>query len=106
MGRLVVSNPLRTKAIASAKIKTEQGRRAHPCRTNSSVAITSPRSGRPDAATRHLRAATTERACLVSDRTRIKNRIHAILHQRLIPAPAGDLFSPKNLALLEKLPLG
>ena len=103
VGRLVVSNPLRTKAIASAKIKTDKV----DARTLAELLRCDylPEVWQPDAATRHLRAATTERACLVSDRTRIKNRIHAILHQRLIPAPAGDLFSPKNLALLEKLPL-
>ena len=55
-------------------------------------------------ATRHQRRATTERTQLTSDRTRLKNRIHAILHQRLIEAPTGDLFTPANLAWLRALP--
>jgi hypothetical protein len=37
---------------------------------------------------RQLRLQTTERSCLTADRTRLKNRIHAILNQWLIQAPA------------------
>src|SRR5215831_13011274 len=33
------------------------------------------------------------RAALVRDKTAIKNRIHAVLHQRLIPCPFSALFS-------------
>lgn len=101
VGRLVVSNPLRTRAIAEAKIKTD--------RIDASVLAELlrcdylPEVWQPDLETRSLRRSTTERAALVSDRTRIKNRIHAVLHQRLIPAPAGDLFSKKNLAWLDAL---
>ncbi len=103
VARLVVSNPLRTKAIASAKIKTDKVDAtvlAELLRCDYLPAV-----WQPDAATRLLRRSTTERACLVSDRTRIKNRIHAILHQRLIPVPAGDLFAKKNLVWLAALPL-
>ena len=42
---------------------------------------------------------------LSADRTRIKNRIHSVLHQRLIAAPSPDLFSMKNIAWLKALPL-
>ena len=52
-----------------------------------------------------MRQRSTERAMLSADRTRIKNRIHSVLHQRLIEAPAGDLFSRKNLAWLKALAL-
>ena len=70
---------------------------------------TSPRSNRgpsphPDA-TQQLRHLTTERANLVADRTRLKNRIHAVLHQRLLEAPSGDLFSNANLRWLAALDL-
>jgi transposase len=47
-----------------------------------------PRVWTPDARTRQMRQLTTSRAALVADRTRIKNRIHAVLHQRLLPALA------------------
>ncbi len=59
----------------------------------------------PDAATRQQRRATTERTQLTQDRTALKNGIHAILHQRLLDAPDGDLFLPTNLAWLRALDL-
>lgn len=59
----------------------------------------------PDAETQRQRATATARASLTSDRTRIKNRIHAVLHQRLIAAPKGGLFSAANLGWLAKLEL-
>jgi len=101
--RIVVSNPLRTRAIAEAKIKTDKVDAlvlAQLLRLDylPSVWI-------PDAVTRHLRRATTERTQLTQDRTALKNRIHAILHQRLLDTPAGDLFSPVNLAWLRALDL-
>jgi transposase len=105
--RLVVSNPLRTRAIAEAKIKTD--------RVDAMVLAQLLRSGylpevwQPDAATRLQRRLTTQRAGLSHDRTRIKNRIHALLHQRLITAPRGSLFVPRGrrwLASLELDPQG
>ena len=98
---VVISNPLRTRAIASAKIKTDKVDAtvlAHLLRLGYLPPVWA-----PDEPTQALRRDTTERACLVADRTRIKNRIHAILHQRLIPAPAGDLFSDANLRWLAAL---
>jgi transposase len=100
---ITVGNPLQTRAIAQAKIKTDKIDAkvlAHLLRLDylPSVWI-------PDDDTRNLRLQTTERACLTGDRTRLKNRIHSILHQRLIQAPTGDLFSPENLAWLNGLAL-
>jgi transposase len=100
---VVVSNPMRTRAIASAKIMTDAisaPTLAHLLRLNYL-----PRVWQPDATTRHQRELVTERTTLTTDRTRIKNRIHSVLHQRMIPAPAGDLFSKQNLAWLRALPL-
>lgn len=99
----MVSNPLTTRAIALAKIKTDKidtNTLAHLLRCDYL-----PRVWIPDEATRLLRQKCTERSNLSSDRTRIKNRIHAVLHQRLIQAPKGDLFSPANLRWLRALPL-
>ena len=103
VAEVVISNPMRTRAIASAKIKTDRVDAtvlAHLLRLDYL-----PRVWRPDAETQTLRRQTTERANLVADRTRIKNRIHAVLHQRLIEAPVGDLFSPRNLKCLAALKL-
>ena len=80
VGKLVVSNPLRTKAIASAKIKTDKvDALAQLLRTGYL-----PEVWIPDDETRLMRQRSTERAMLSADRTRIKNRIHSVLHQRLI----------------------
>jgi transposase len=87
---VVVSNPMRTKAIASAKIKCDRVDAlvlAQLLRTDFL-----PRVWQPDAVTRQARALAHRRSVLVRDRTRLKNRIHSLLAQRLIVAPA-TLFS-------------
>jgi len=52
-----------------------------------------------------LRRLTHRRAALVSDRTRLKNRLHSILHHCLIPLPECDLFSKRGMAWLRETPL-
>lgn len=102
-GEIVISNPMRTRAIAEARIKTDRvdaAVLAHLLRLDYL-----PRVWLPDPHTQHLRRLTTERANLVADRTRIKNRIHAVLHHRLLEPPKGDLFGPANLAWLRTLAL-
>jgi transposase len=101
--KVVVSNPLRTKAIASAKIKTDKVDALALAQLVRTGYL--PEVWIPDDETRLMRQRSTERAMLSADRTRIKNRIHSVLHQRLIEAPAGDLFSKKNLAWLKNLAL-
>jgi transposase len=99
---VTVGNPLLTRAIAQAKIKTDKIDArvlAHLLRLGYL-----PEVWIPDEATRQLRLQTTERSCLTADRTRLKNRIHGILNQRLIQAPA-ELFSPAGLDWLRALPL-
>jgi transposase len=102
VAEVVVSNPLRTKAIAQAKIKTD--------RVDALVLAQLlrcdylPRVWEPDEKTRRMRRLTSRRASLVADRTGIKNRIHSVLHQRLIPAP-DDLFGVKGRAWLRGLEL-
>lgn len=103
---VVVSNPLRTRAIAEAKVKTDKVDALVLAQLLRLDFL--PRVWIPDPATQQLRRATTERAQLTADRTRIKNRIHAILHQRLIELAGdhpSDLFTPVNLAWLKALPL-
>lgn len=100
---VVVSNPLRTKAIAEAKVKTDKVDAlvlAQLLRCDYLPAV-----WRPDDATRELRSLTSRRAALVSDRTTIKNRIHAVLHQRLIPLATERLFGTGGLAWLQTLEL-
>lgn len=100
---VVVSNPLRTRAIASAKIKTDKVDALVLAQLLRSDYL--PRVWRPDEPTRRLRQQTSERANLSADRTRLKNRIHAVLHQRLIEPPVADLFSKKGMRWLGSLAL-
>lgn len=101
---IVISNPLRTRAIAEAKIKTDK--------VDSRVLAELlrcdylPRVWQPDAETQRLRRLTHRRAALVSDRTRLKNRLHSILHHTLVPLPEYELFSKRGIAWLRQLPLG
>lgn len=102
VAELVVSNPLRTRAIAEARVKTDKV----DARVLAELLRVDylPRVWQPDPHTQARRRIATRRASLVGDRTRIKNRIHSILHQRLLRAPA-DLFGTKGLAWLRALDL-
>lgn len=101
--RLVVSNPLRTRAIATAKIKTD--------RVDAEVLAQLLRCDYlppvwiPDAATLAARRLTTRRSMLVAERTRLKNRLHSVLHHLLLPCPVADLFSRAGLAWLATVEL-
>jgi len=103
VGRVVVSNPLATKAIADAKIKTDK----IDARVLSELLRLDylPEVWTPDAATRERRATCARRAGLVSDVVRIKNRIHGVLAKTLVPKRKGDLFDRKGRLWLESLDL-
>lgn len=100
---IVVGNPLKVRAIAEAKIKTDK--------VDSRVLAELLRCDylpvvwQPDQETQRLRRLTHRRAALVSDRTRLKNRLHSILHHTLVPLPEYDLFSKKGIAWLRQVPL-
>jgi transposase len=97
VGEAVVSNPLATKAIAQAKVKTDKVDAYVLAQLLRSDFL--PRVWEPDPATQELRRLTSYRTSLVADRTGIKNRLHALLAQRLILPPC-ELFSKKGLAWL------
>jgi transposase len=100
--KILVSNPLTTRAIASAKIKTDKVDAkvlAHLLRCDYL-----PEVWQPDEKTRRLRSMTSARQALGSESTAIKNRIHSLLAQRLI-IPEYDLFSPKGRDWLKTLEL-
>jgi transposase len=103
VAEVVVSNPLLTKAIAQAKVKTDKVDSlvlAHLLRCDYL-----PRVWQPDEATQQRRELTGRRAALVADRTGLRNRVHALLAVRLIEAPLNDLFCEKGLTWLRQVEL-
>ncbi|NLG27139.1 MAG: IS110 family transposase [Chloroflexi bacterium] len=100
--RIVVSNPMRTKAIASAKIKTDKVDAEVLAQLLRCDYL--PTVWTPDAQTREQRALASRRSALTRQAISLKNRIHSVLHQRLIFGPA-ELFSTKGLAWLRSTEL-
>src|SRR6185312_15119087 len=91
VGRVVVSNPSKTRAIAEAKVKTDKVDARILAQLLAADFL--PPVWLPDERTRRLRRQVARRAHLVRQRTRIKNQVHAILARNLAPAPpVSDLF--------------
>jgi len=93
-GRVTVSNPMRTKAIASAKVKTDKV----DAKVLAQLAAADflPEVWAPDEQTRALRRRVSHRASLVRQRTRLRNQVHAVLARNLVEVPATDLFGQKG----------
>ncbi len=102
-GRVVVSNPLRTRAIAAAKRKTDDIDAATLAELLAADYL--PPVWQPDEATRRLRRLTSHRAGLVRDRTATRNRVVALLARRLLRPPATDLFGVRGRTWLADLEL-
>jgi transposase len=98
-GRVVVSNPAKTRAIAEARVKTDKVDAAILAQLLAADYL--PAVWLPDAATNALRRQVLRRAHIVRQRTRLKNQVHAILARNLVPrCPAADLFGIKGRAWL------
>jgi len=94
-GRVVVSNPAKTRAIAEAKVKTDKVDAAILAQLLAADFL--PPVWMPDAATSALHRQVLRRAHIVRQCTRLKNQVHAILHRNLVPrCPAADLFGIKG----------
>ena len=94
-GRVVVSNPVKTRAIAEARVKTDKVDAEILAQLLAADYL--PAVWRPDPAISALRRQVLRRAHIVRQRTRLKNQVHAILHRNLIPrCPAADLFGHKG----------
>ena len=103
VAKVVVSNPVKTKAIAEANVKTDKVdafvlAQLLRCDYLPSVWVPTP-------AVEDNRALAARRTALVNQRTAIRNRIHSVLARRLISVPKGDLFSDKGLGWLRNLEL-
>jgi transposase len=106
VGRVVVSNPSKTRAIAEAKVKTDKVDARILAQLLAADFL--PPVWLPDERTRALRRQVMRRAHLVRQRTRIKNQVHAILARNLAPTPpVSDLFGKTGRHWLsrQQLPL-
>ena len=102
-GRVVVSNPMRTRAIADAKIKTDRVDAAVLAQLLAADFI--PEVWMPDEATRERRRRIAHRSTLVQQRTRERNRVHAVLHRNLVDCPHSDAFGRAGLRWLGQVTL-
>ena len=102
---LQMVHPTRVKAIAAAKLKNDRidsATLAHLLRCD-----LLPQAWMADEPTRDLRQQVRLRATLVRQRTRLKNQVHAILHQHGLKAGGGtDLFGKAGRAWLKKAHVG
>jgi transposase len=102
-GTVLISNPLRTRLIADSRIKTDK--------VDADVLAQLARSGflptvwQPPSDVELLRRRTAYHGALGRQITRIKNRLHAVLHRHLIASPVADLFSTTGRAFLKKVDL-
>jgi transposase len=95
--RVVVSNPVKTRAIAEAKVKTDKVDAATLAELLAADYL--PAVWMPDAETAALRRQVQRRGHIVRQRTRLKNQVQAILHRNLVVrCPAADLFGIKGRA--------
>ncbi len=100
---VVLAHPMRTRAIAEAKVKTDKvdsTTLAHLLRSD-----LIPRAYIPPRAIRDLRELLRYRAALVRLQTGVKNRVHSILLKHGYEAPVTDVFGTKGRRWLATLSL-
>lgn len=103
-GRVVVSNPVKTRAIAEAKVKTDKVDARILAQLLAADFL--PPVWQPDERTARLRRVVAGRTSLVRHRTAIKNQVHAVLARNLLPKPGvTDLFGKAGRAWLAMQPL-
>jgi transposase len=100
--RIVVSNPMATKAIAQAKVKTDKVDAYVLAQLLRCDFL--PEVWQPDEATRRLRELTRRRSALIGQRTMMRNRIHAVLALRLVVGPT-KLFTSEGRQWLASVEL-
>ena len=86
-GRVVVSNPAKTRAIAEAKVKTDKVDAEILAQLVAADYL--PALWRPDPGTAALRRQVLGRAHIVRRWTRLNNQVHAIVHRKSDPALPG-----------------
>lgn len=101
--RVAIANPLQVRAIAWAKVKTDKIDAATLARLHAAQFL--PEVWMPTEQVELQRRNTAERTQLVSQMTRLKNRIQSILHANLVPRQSGRIFGKAGHVLLAQLPL-
>ena len=99
--KLIMSNPIKTKLIAHAKVKTDKV----DARVLAELARVGylPEVWLPDEDTESLRQFFSDRRSLVDRRTELKNTVHSVLHRNLITPTQTDLFGMGGRAWLSQL---
>lgn len=97
--RVIISNPVKTRVIAEARIKTDK----IDARVLAELARVGylPEVWLPDEDTESLRQFTSDRTSLVRRRTECKNVIHSVLHRNLVHQEHSDLFGTSGRKWLE-----
>jgi transposase len=104
VARVVISNPMKTRAIAEAKVKTDKVDAKVLCQLLAADFL--PPVWMADEQTQALRRQVARRAHIVRQRTRLKNQVQSILHRNLVPKPpVADLFGIKGRCWLANQPL-
>jgi transposase len=98
---LVLAHPLRVRAIAAARVKTD----AIDARTLAHLLRSDliPAAYVPPREVRDLRELLRYRLDLVKQRTSLKNRVHALLAKEGLAAPVTDLFGRQGRRWLDAL---
>ena len=103
VARVVISNPMKTRAIAEAKVKTDKVDAAILPQLLAADYL--PAVWMPDEQTQALRRQVARRAHIVRQRTRPKNQVQAILQRNLVPRPpVSDLCGIKGRCWLANQP--
>ncbi|WP_434082478.1 IS110 family transposase [Comamonas antarctica] len=101
--RVVIANPLQVRAIAWAKVKTDKIDAATLARLHAARFL--PEVWMPTEEVELQRRLVAERTQLVSQMTRLKNRIQSILHANLLPRETGRVYGAKGRDRLMSLPI-
>ena len=102
-GRVTISNPMQTKAIAQAKAKTDKVDAKVLAQLGAADFLAE--VWVPDRATRALRRRCAHRQALVRERTAHRVRVHAILQRNLVELAVSDVFGKKGRRLLDAVAL-
>jgi transposase len=103
VARVVIAHPRLVRLIAEAKVKTDKIDARVLAQLYAAGFL--PEVWMPDEATELRRRLVAQRAQIVAPMTRLKNRIHAVLHANLIPRYAGKLFAKTGRGWLDAQPV-